>query len=190
MRNRTGSSQGCRERGVSSCHLSDSLAVLMKRSLFFQKASLDVADVGPMVVSTRQAMQAMKTKPGNWYKELRSKRDDDTGVVALHTAGDEDEATVAVAITDATLASFETSKNQFLQAASDNLSARFPEIELVDSLGIFDPRNLPPAGSTELDAYGTTELEHLTDHFALFDPAVDGFPAVDEEHAAAEWVLL
>ena len=63
-------------------------------------------------------------------------------------------------------------------------------MELVDSIGIFDARNLPPAGSTELDAYGTTELEHLTDHFALFDRAIDGFPAVDEEHAAAEWVLL
>ena len=63
--------------------LSDSLAVLTKLSLFFQKASLNVTDVGPMVVSTRQAMQAMQTKPGHWYKELRSKRDDDTGVVAL-----------------------------------------------------------------------------------------------------------
>ena len=73
-------------------------------------------------------MQAMKTKPGHWYKELRSKRDDDTGVVALHTAGDEEEATVEVTITEATLASFETSKNQFSQAASDNLSARFPEM--------------------------------------------------------------
>ena len=122
-------------------------------------------------------MQAM-TKPGHWYKELHSKWDDDTGVVALHTAGDEEEATVEVTITDATLASFEASKNQFLQAASDNLSARSPEMELVDSLGKFDPHNLPPAGSTELDAYGTTELEHLTDHLALFDPAIDGFPAV------------
>ena len=135
-------------------------------------------------------MQAMKTKPGHWYKELRSKRDDDTGVGALHTAGAEEEATVEVTMTDATLASFETSKNQFFQAASDNLSAHFPELELVDLRGIFDPRNLPPAGSTELDAYGTTELEHLTDHFALFDPTGDRVPAVDKKHVAAEWVLL
>ena len=62
----------------------------------------------------------MKTKPGHWYKELRSKRDDDTGVVVLHTTGDEEEATGEVTLTDATLASFETSKNQFLQAASHN----------------------------------------------------------------------
>ena len=67
-------------------------------------------------------MQAMKTKPGHWYKALRSKRDDDTGVLALHTAGDKEEAIVEVTITDA------TSKNQFLQAATDNLSARFPEM--------------------------------------------------------------
>ena len=39
--------------------LSDSLAVLTKLSLFFQKASLNVIDVSPMVVSTRQAMQAI-----------------------------------------------------------------------------------------------------------------------------------
>ena len=59
-------------------------------------------------------------------------------------------------------------------------------MKLVNSLGIFDPCNLPLSGSTELDAYGTAVLEHLTDHFALFDPALDGFPAVDEEHAAAQ----
>ena len=64
-----------------------------------------MADVGSMVVSTRQAMQAMKTKPGHWYKELCSKLDDATGVVALHRAGDEEEATVEVTITYATLAS-------------------------------------------------------------------------------------
>ena len=85
-----------------------------------------MADISPMVVSTRQVMQATKTKPGHWYKELRSKGDGDTRVVALHTAGDEEEATVEVTIIEATLASFETSKNQFSQAASDNLSARFP----------------------------------------------------------------
>ena len=46
---------------LATYFLSDSLAVLTKLSLFFQKASLNVADISPMVVSTRQAMQAMKT---------------------------------------------------------------------------------------------------------------------------------
>ena len=48
----------------------------------------------------------------------------------------------------------------------DNLAIRFPDMELVNSLSVFDPRNLPPpVGDEALDSYGNRQIQLLADHF-------------------------
>ena len=48
----------------------------------------------------------------------------------------------------------------------DNLALRFPDMELVDSLSVLDPRNLPPVGDEALDSYGNCQIQLLAGHFS------------------------
>ena len=132
---------------LATYFLSDSLAVLAMLSQFFQKATLNIGDVGPMVVLTRESMQAMKHQPGHWLQELEGKRDVETGMVELTSTGTEEEMSVNIEIPPNVLADFNPSKVQFLQAVCDDLGAQFSQIDIVDAFAVFDPRNLPSAGT-------------------------------------------
>ena len=76
----------------------------------------------------------------------------------------------------------------------DNLAMRFPDMELVDSLSVFDPRNLPPVGDEALDSYDENrQFQLLADHFSEKAVGGDIQPErglVEKEEALAEWSLL
>ena len=61
------------------------------------------------------------------------------------------EASITVRMTEYSLLQSPSAAKQFLQAVCDNLAARFPSLNVVDCLAVFDPRNLPEAGTDELD---------------------------------------
>ncbi|KAJ8022514.1 Urease accessory protein D [Holothuria leucospilota] len=78
---------------------------------------------------------------------------------------------------------FELSKAQLLTGLLLNLESRFPKVELLEALKIFDPRSYPSEHS-EVLSWGNEELQTLIDHFGVekknkagkeFPPVVDGF---------------
>ena len=152
---------------LSTWFLCDALPILTKLSKFFQRANLNVADVGPMVTASRQALLSMKEVHGTYLSEVLDKREDN---LVRTTASNGQH--VDVPVPDRLLDSFHTARKQFLQAVMDNLAMRFPDMELVDSLSVFDPRNLPPLGDEALDSYGNRQIQLLADHFS--EKAVGG----------------
>ena len=96
-------------------------------------------------------------------------------------------------VSDHVVDQFQSARKQFLQAVMDNLGARFPEMELVDSFSVFDPRNLPKFGDEQIDRYGIRQVDVLTRHFSK-EQTIEGQAAqpglVDYDMAVSEWILL
>ena len=134
---------------LSTWFLCDALPILTKLSKFFQHANLNVADVGPMVTASRQALLSMKEVHGTYLSEVLDKRE-----INLVRTTASNCRHVDVPVPDRLLDSFHTARKRFLQAVMDILAMLFPDMELVDSLSVFDPRNLPPLGDEALDSYG------------------------------------
>ena len=173
---------------LSTWFLCDALLIWTKLSKFFQRANLNVADVGPMVTASRQALLSMKDVPGTYLSEVLDKREDNL----VRTSASYGHF-VDVPVPDRLLDSFHTARKQFLQAVMDNLAMRFPDMELVDSLSVLDPRNLPPVWDEALDSYGNRQIQLLADHFSEKAVGGDIQPEpglVEKEEALAEWSLL
>ena len=110
------------------------------------------------------------------------------GVIRLSEASHDVEA-VDVLVVD----QLHSARKQFLQAVMDNLGARFPEMELVDSFSVFDPRNLPKLGDEQIDRYGIRQVDVLAHHFSK-EQTNEGQAAqpglVDYDMAVSELILL
>ena len=66
------------------------LLVLTKLCLPFQRASLNITDIGPMVTSTRCALLSMKEKRGLWEKRIINQPNEETSAISLQTPGESD----------------------------------------------------------------------------------------------------
>ena len=150
--------------------LTDALAILNRLSLCFQKSNLNIADIGPLVTSARQSLQSLKTAPGSHLQSLMDRYDDVAEEYRLETG----ETAITVRMTECSLLQSHSAANQFLQAVCDNLAARFPSLNVVDCLAVFDPRNLPEAGTDELDVYGSELIRQLVEHFNPQFALMDG----------------
>ena len=175
---------------LATWFLCDALPVLAKLSQFFQKSSLNIADVGPMVSATRQALLSMKSHHGTNLAKLLSMRKD--GVIRLSEASHDAEA-VDVLVSAHVVDQFHSARKQFLQAVMDNLGARFPVMELVDSFSVFDPRNLPKLEDEQIYRYGIRQVDVLARHFSK-EQTIEGQASqpglVDYDMAVSEWILL
>ena len=85
---------------------------------FFQKSSLNIADVGPIGSATRQALLCMKSHQGTNSAKLLSMRKD--GVIRLSETSHDADA-VDVLVSDHVIDQFHFARKQFLQAVMDNL---------------------------------------------------------------------
>ena len=98
-----------------------------------------------------------------------------------------------VLVSDHVVDQFHSARKQFLQAVMDNLGTRFPEMELVDSFSVFDPRNLAKLGDEQIDRYGIHQVDVLTRHFSK-EQTIEGQGAqpglIDYDTAVSEWILL
>ena len=141
--------------------LSDALDILTTLCLSFQRSDLNIADVGPLVVSCRQSIKSLKTRPGAHLESLLGGYNETEGMLSVVQG----EHTIALPLSERQVLSLHSTANQFLQSVCDNLSARFPDMEIVDALAIFDPRNLPAPGTEALDTFGLDAVGTLVCHF-------------------------
>ena len=171
---------------MKPCTTASPLASVGEVQPVFSESSLNIADVGPMVSATRQALLSMKSHHGTNFAKLLSMRK--VGVIKLSEASHDAEA-VDVLVVD----QLHSARKQFLQAVMDNLGARFPEMELVDSFSVFDPRNLPKLEDEQIDRYGIRQVVVLARHFSK-KQTIEGQAAqpglVDYDMAVSEWFLL
>ena len=61
---------------LSTWFLCDALPILTKLSKYFQRANLNVAEVGPMVTASRQVLLSVKEVYGTYRSEVLDKRED------------------------------------------------------------------------------------------------------------------
>ena len=96
-------------------------------------------------------------------------------------------------VSDHVVDQFHSARKQFLQAVIDNLGARYPEMELVDSFSVFILRNLLKLGDEQIDRYGIRQVDILARHFSK-EQIIEGQAAqpvlVDYDMAVSDWILL
>ena len=137
------------------------------------------------MTSARQSLQSLKTAPGSHLQSLMDRYDDVAEEYRLETG----ETAITVRMTEYSLLQSHSAANQFLQAVCDNLAARFPSLNVVDCLAVFDPRNLPEAGTDELDVYGSESIRQLVEHFNPQFAVMDGQEELDVLAVKMEWVI-
>ena len=70
-----------------------------------------------------------------------------------------------------------------------DLGTRFPEMELVDSFSVFDPRNLPKLGDEQIDRYSICQVNVLALHFSK-EQAIEGQAADNQAWLITTWMWV
>ena len=142
---------------AATCMMKDVLPTLTKLSVFFQKESVGLASVPPMVSSTITTLQALRDDLNGDSANLPSLKELNQGVLAdglyhekeLQQAGDNARR------------SFIAAGDTFLANLIQNLNERFPK-ETLDL--VVNPQSLPES-SVAIVAHGVEALNKLIEHY-------------------------
>eukprot|EP00745_Piridium_sociabile_P032989 TRINITY_DN56445_c2_g1_i1.p1 TRINITY_DN56445_c2_g1~~TRINITY_DN56445_c2_g1_i1.p1 ORF type:complete len:657 (+),score=129.59 TRINITY_DN56445_c2_g1_i1:167-1972(+) len=134
--------------------LSDVIPVIERLNLTFQKDSVNLSVVQPMVESTKDALQHLLTTPGDFEGDFAA------GINAgqfqsVHLTHVDRRQT------------FERARSAFIQELIDSFTARFPpnQISTLSAFAkIFDVERYPQVA--ELDEYAAAEMAELTRQYA------------------------
>lgn len=148
---------------AATCMMKDVLPTLTKLSVFFQKESVGLASVPPMVSSTITTLQALRDDLNGDSANLPSLKELNQGVLAdrlyhekeLQQAGDNARR------------SFIAAGDTFLANLIQNLNERFPKetLDICKALDlVVNPQSLPES-SVALAAHGVEALNKLIEHY-------------------------
>jgi len=125
--------------------LADVLPHVTGLSLFFQRRSVHLGMVRPMVEKTLQILDNRKTNDGPWLQKA-GKLMTDSGI-------DADQPSLA----------FTKARCSFLDTLRDNIKDRFADSDIIDSLSVLDLTDQEEIPSF----YGDMEMEAVAQHFSM-----------------------
>ena len=131
---------------------SDVLPPLASLSRAFQRHNIDFTIVKPLVSGTKATVDALLLTPGEFYKSLPSV------LVELEQYG--------VQQPDDTMIDHFKQRvyNTYLRTLSEHISARFPDMGLIEAFDIFNPCNIPHELSLQ-SQHGADMLEVLISQY-------------------------
>ena len=139
---------------IAALHLlHDSLSAVSRLSRAFQSSAVDLSIVQPLVLSTQARIQQLKDKPSVTFQS-----EVDEIIRKVHSTpfeptsedADDDElqhesdqpSHPEVRTGNGEKERFEAIRLQFLQGVLDNITQRFPSIDVIDSFCVLQPENL------------------------------------------------
>ncbi|XP_033101202.1 uncharacterized protein LOC117104464, partial [Anneissia japonica] len=138
--------------------LSDVLPLLSQLSKAMQRKDLDYTLVRPLVAGTISSVTALKTNPGQFFRQLPEVMVDLADKPMKFSIPTQDK-------TD----SFKRSVyDKYLDLVVENLERRFPDLPMLEAFNIFNP-GLLPESLDELNFYGQEEIKMLSEHYSLDD---------------------
>ena len=111
--------------------LSDILPSLNRLSLIFQRKDLDFSVIQPRVHSTISFLESLKTNDGPMMKLLPKTFEEELNAFNINTTGEKTENFKRVVI------------EPYIDSICENLSSRFPHLDILDAFQIFNPELLP-----------------------------------------------
>ena len=148
--------------------MSDILTCINKLSLTFQR-DIDLTIVQPLVQSTIIFLNSLKTADGAIMKQLPKAFEEDLAsyVHRLNPTREKRESFNRVILCP------------YIENLVTNIKNRFPDIELLDAVQMFNPALLPNSDSEEFSDHGYLQLQTLLTHYS---PTL-----VDDTLANEEW---
>ena len=132
--------------------LSDVLPPLANLSRAFQKKDIDFTVVKSLVQGTKATIDALSMTPGEHYQSLPSV------LPELRQSG-------LNLPNDLEIDQFKKNVyDKYMGILSDHITARFPDVALLEGFGIFDPAGLPHELALHA-THGQDMLHTLTDHY-------------------------
>ena len=169
--------------------LSDVLHTVAKLQGSLQGKDIDLASVPVMVESITKRLKELKESPksSTWFKDHCLVFSDPTQLGMKE-----------VEVTDVKKTNFERNVYRpYLQSVIDHINRRMESTDLISSMSVFDPHQLPGTEKelTELD-YGIEKMKNLTSFYGCVQKITfDGkeglsTPDIDPEDTESEWKLF
>ena len=169
--------------------LSDVLHTVAKLQGSLHGKDIDLASVPAMVESTTKRLKELKESPksSTWFKDHCLVFSDPTQL-----------GTKEIEVTDVMKADFEQNVYRpYLQSVIDHINGRMESTDVISSMSVFDPRQLPSTEKELTDSdYGMEKIKILLSLYGgaqkiTFD-GKEGFstPDVDPEETESEWKLF
>lgn len=161
-------------------YLMDIIPVITTLNLVFQKDSLDVSVIKPIVDTTISKLEYLKSNDGHYKQEFKRLLKGDT----LFDHG----------------LSYKTQQEQLVESAMqtfinnliENMKKRFPDdsISVVSAFDALAMRDLSFVPTSQIDAYGSDKLDVLLDYYSKPRGVPEVPEIVDAKATRAEYSLL
>ena len=146
--------------------ISDILTSVNNLSLTFQKQNVDISIVQPCVQSTIVFLNSLKVSDGAIMKQLPKAIEDLPSYSLNPTTSQKEKLNREVLC-------------PYIDQLVNNIKDRFPDVELLDAVQIFDPTLLPQLASESFLNHGFSQLQTLLAHYS---PSL-----VDDTLTTQEW---
>ncbi|XP_071793337.1 zinc finger protein 862-like [Asterias amurensis] len=165
----------------------DVLTATNHLSMAFQKNDISFATVRTRIQDCLDTLDGFKTQPGFFLEELEKELDENDGnfhgesINFQATRGDNGQDQGEI---------FKQVRNNFLGHLEKNIHSRFPDVELLEAMQIFEPAAYPD-NSNALTIWGNNHLQTLLNHFGKQQESRDGYmfdPLVDADQCKGEFL--
>ncbi len=150
----------CRPSTLVAIYLLDYvLPQVAKLSRALQTERIDLTAITPLVDATLNTLDDAMLPAANWVLELMD-------------AKNEIEEVTDITLTTESIATFQGQVAEpFIRMLKANISSRFISQDIVSSFGIFDPKKVPAADSSDFHTYGEDLIDVLLAHYGAELPA-------------------
>ncbi len=132
---------------------------MAKLSRTLQTERIDLTAITPLVDATLNTLDDAMLPAANWVLELMD-------------AKNEIEEVTDITLTTESIATFQGQVAEpFIRMLKANISSRFISQDIVSSFGIFDPKKVPAADSSDFHTYGEDLIDVLLAHYGAELPA-------------------
>ena len=149
-----------------TCLLSDILPSLNRLSLRFQRKDIDFSVIQPRVHSTITFIESLKNNDGPMVKQLPKLFEEELLIFNINATTEKQEEFKRLVTVP------------YIDSICENLSNRFPQLDILDAFQIFNPEVLPTDGEALLD-HGHAQLQTLLGNYS---PSL-----VDAHKTEEEW---